>query len=115
MVYTDASSTGYAGYVAEHGGHIAHGQWSESEKEKSSTWRELAAVDRVLKSICRLLEGSRVKWFTDNNMVRIISVGSRVSELQVLALSIFRSTMEKGLSIELEWVPREDNHHWQII
>lgn len=38
--------------------------------------RELAAVARALEAV------SRVKWFTDNqNVVRIIKVGSRVDEL----------------------------------
>ena len=31
LVYSDASSTGYGGYVIEHGPQIAHGQWSPEE------------------------------------------------------------------------------------
>ena len=45
VVLTDASVTGVAGYTVEHGCHIAHGQWKEDERAKSSTWREMAAVD----------------------------------------------------------------------
>ena len=83
VVYSDASGTGYAGYTVEHGCHVAHGQWTECEKGKSSTWRELAAVARVLEAVSGLLCNCRVKWFTDNqNVVRIIKVGSRVNELQ---------------------------------
>ena len=55
VVYSDASSTGYGGYLVEHGNHVAHGQWNEQEKGKSSTWRELAAVDRVLRAVSGLL------------------------------------------------------------
>ena len=51
VVFTDASATGFAGYTVEHGCHIAHGQWKEEERAKSSTWREMAAVDRVLKAL----------------------------------------------------------------
>ena len=66
VVYSDASSTGYGGYLVEHGNHVAHGQWNEQEKGKSSTWRELAAVDRVLRAVSGLLKGtagSSIKYF----------------------------------------------------
>ena len=51
IFYSDASCTGYAGYLVEHGSHVAHGQWNVQEMGKSSTWRELAEVDRVLKAV----------------------------------------------------------------
>ena len=44
VVYSDASETGYGGYVVEHGSCVSYGQWTESEAQQSSTWRELAAV-----------------------------------------------------------------------
>ena len=47
IFYSDVSCTGYAGYLVEHGSHVAHGQWNMQENGKSSTWRELAEVDRV--------------------------------------------------------------------
>ena len=50
VVYSDASGTGYAGYTVQHGCHIAHGHWTVCERAKSSTWRELAAVARVLEA-----------------------------------------------------------------
>ena len=98
---------GYGGYVVEHGCHIAHGQWNECEKGKSSTWRKLAAVARVLESIAA---NHRVRWFTDNqNVAHIISVGSRIPELQVLAVKIFYLVLQYQISIEPEWIPRECN------
>ena len=110
VVYSDASGTGFAGYTVEHGCHIAHGHWNEVEQAKSSTWRELAAVARTLESVSILLCNSRVKWFTDNqNVVRIIKVGSRLPELQVLALSIFRTAFANNIYLEPEWLPREEN------
>ena len=48
VAVSDASSTGYGGYVLELGPHVAHGEWSESEASQSSTWRELKAVYQVL-------------------------------------------------------------------
>ena len=44
VVYSDASDTGYCGYVVEHKPCVAHGQWSTTEAKQSSTWRELTAV-----------------------------------------------------------------------
>ena len=68
VVYSDASGTGFASYTVKHGCHLAHGQWNEVERSKSSTWRELAAVARTLESVSGVLCNSRVKWFTDNQM-----------------------------------------------
>ena len=110
VVYSDASSTGFAGYTVEHGTHVAHGQWTETERNKSSTWRELSAVARVLEAVSSKLSNHRVRWFTDNqNVVRIIRVGSRVSELQEEALRIFKTMLYNNICIEPEWIPREQN------
>lgn len=51
IVYSDASSTGYGGYIVENPDSIAHGMWSDSEKLLSSTWKELTAVKKVLFSL----------------------------------------------------------------
>ena len=60
VVYSDASSTGYGGYVVEHGNKVANGQWSPSEVVQSSTWRELKAVRMVLESFQSKLKNERV-------------------------------------------------------
>ena len=69
VVYTDASESGYGGYIVEHGCHVAMGQWSEEDEVKSSTWRELMAVLLVLESFSTKLRNQRVRWFTDNQNV----------------------------------------------
>jgi len=66
VVYSDASCTGYGGYMVEHGNNVANGQWSSSEVNQSSTWRELRAVRLVLESFQSKLKNERVHWFTDN-------------------------------------------------
>ena len=38
VVFSDASDTGYGGYVVEHGPYTAVGQWSDTEARQSSTW-----------------------------------------------------------------------------
>ena len=48
VVYSDASNTGYGGYMVEHSCHIAQGLWLPQEAKLSSTWRELWAVFKVL-------------------------------------------------------------------
>ena len=51
-----------------------------------------------------------MKWFSDNqNVVHIIKVGSRVNELQQLALDIFKCILNNNIRLEPEWVPREEN------
>ena len=76
VVYSDASDTGFGGYVVEHGCCIAHGQWTSDEALKSSTWCELSAVYLVLASVATKLANIRVRWFTDNqNVVEILHVG----------------------------------------
>ena len=90
LVYSDASDTGYGGYTVEHGCHIAHGQWLPHESTRSSTWRELKAVHRVMESLADKLQNQRIRWFSDNqNVVRILSVRSRNPVLQNEALAIF--------------------------
>eukprot|EP00731_Ephydatia_muelleri_P022428 Em0015g11a len=110
VVYSDASDTGYGGYTVEHGMHVAHGNWLPEEAVKSSTWRELVAVSRVLDSIAPKLRNVRVRWFSDNqNVVRIIQVGSRKAHLQEQAMRVFETCIAYQNRLEPEWLPREEN------
>ena len=90
IAYSDASDTGYGGYTVEHGMHVAQGNWLGHEAKQSSTWRELVAVCRVLQAIASKLVNMRVRWFTDNqNVVRILRVGSAKPHLQSEAVAVF--------------------------
>ena len=110
IVYSDASSTGYGGYSVELGPELAQGQWSVHEMSLSSTWRELKAVDNVLRSFASKLSGHVVKWFSDNQaVVRIVQVGSRKQHLQEGALSIFEQCFQHDIKLEMEWIPRSAN------
>ena len=52
----------------------------------------------------------RIRWFTDNqNVVRIIQVGSGKENLQAEALRIFELTVRYSIRLEPEWIPREQN------
>ncbi|KAL9963329.1 hypothetical protein ACROYT_G032521 [Oculina patagonica] len=111
VAYSDASDTGYGGYIVELGPQVAaQGVWSADLAKESSTMREIVAVRKVLHSFAPKLAGLCVKWHTDNqNVARIIDVGSRKSSLQVEAKRIFEICVLNGISIEPEWVPRSSN------
>ena len=110
IVYSDASSTGYAGFEISTINGISHGLWTQEEALKSSTWRELVAVHRILLSLKHILANQRIKWFTDNQGVKsIITKGSMKTELQDIAYSIFRMCLSQSISLEIEWIPRSEN------
>ena len=80
VVYSDASDTGYGGYVVEHGPCVVHGQWAAEKATQSSTWPELTTVLRVLEAVAGKLSSMRVSWFSDNqNVVRIFTLVVRRS------------------------------------
>ena len=84
--------------------------WSPAERTKSSTWRELKNVELALNSFAPSLHGTQIAWFTDNaNVVSIVHSGSKVPEIQDLALRIFHVCVSFGISIELKWIPRSSN------
>ena len=96
--------------------HIANGVWLPDEAKQSSTWRELVAVKRVLQAVANRLNGSRIRWFTDNqNVVRILTVGSGKCCLQDVALQIFALCMSCAIHIEPEWISRiVDYDDWYV-
>ena len=110
VVYSDASDTGFGGYFVQCGQDLVSGTWSDEEMRTSSTLREILAVKFVLLSLLDQLSGLTVKWFTDNqNVPRIVSSGSSKGHLQSEALSIFNICCSRGISIEMEWIPRTQN------
>ena len=110
VVYTDASESGYGGYIVEHGCHVATGQWSEEDKVKSSTWLELMAVLLVLECLSTKLKNQRIRWFTNNqNVVRILQVGSKSYHVQEIAVRAPSLMIRHQIRIEPEWIPREEN------
>ena len=59
--------------------------WSRSEQLKSSTWREVEAVRRVMLFNAGLIEREKFKIYSDNKNVRsILMKGSKKPDLQSL-------------------------------
>ena len=110
VAYSDTSGTGCGGYVVELGPEVSHGQWSVDQATCSSTWRELRAVDHVLRSFAPKLKGHTVKWLSDNqNVVQIIQYGSKKPHLQDGAMSIFETCFQHSIKLVMNWVPRSEN------
>ena len=110
FIYSDASDHACSSFIdGEH--MIFHQNWSFVESLKSSTWRELKTVDLALSAFAPSLQGNKVAWFTDNTSVAsIVHNGSKVMELQALALSIFQVCASSGISLETKWIPRDLNY-----
>ena len=105
VIFSDASSTGYGSYLVKVAQYQASGVWTLQERLQSSTFRELQAVINTLKTlICAK------KTFPDNqNVVRILTVGSRSSTLQNLAVEFFQLALCHNISFQAQWIPRSEN------
>lgn len=109
MLFSDASSTGCGAFI-QGSSLVCHRNWSTEESQKSSTWRELFAIKFALNAFDSLLVGQRVRCFTDNqNVVRIVQVGSMVKELHDIALDVFLLTSQRNIQLDVNWLPREQN------
>ncbi|KAK3093403.1 hypothetical protein FSP39_015112 [Pinctada imbricata] len=112
--YSDASSFAAGGYIVHSTINFAqewcHKTWTNEEREKSSTWREMRACWFALASYSKFLKGKQVKWFSDNkNLVSIIEKGSKKLDLQTIALDIYQLQVLFDIKLEVEWIPREEN------
>lgn len=110
IVYTDASGFACAGFTVQSKRHVVHKMWTPDEATQSSTYRELKAVLITLMSLCEDFSHRLIKIYTDNqNVIRIVDAGSMKPELQEMSLKIFNFCIKHGISLEVEWVPRELN------
>ena len=64
----------------------------------------------VLESLIPKLKNERIRWFSDNqNVVRILDIGSKNSSLQEEALAVFYMAACNFICIEPEWIPHKHN------
>jgi len=111
VIYSDASNSGYGGYILQRLGNIvSKGNFTEKQREKSSTYRELLAVRNILESFKEILANEAVIWHSDNyNVSRIIEVGSSKTDLQNLSIKIFETCVRNNIILQPSWIPREFN------
>ncbi|VDI71134.1 Hypothetical predicted protein [Mytilus galloprovincialis] len=110
IIQSDASGIGFGGYAVSISDTEVMGSWNSVESLKSSTWRELEAVYRVLLSLLVTLQGETIKWYTDNqNIVYIIKQGSKKGDLQLIAFKIANVCKLNNIVLLPQWVPREEN------
>ena len=88
--YSVASATGCGSVITLNKDCVCHELWEPTERSKSTTWREPAAIDFSLESFAAILEGSLVEWFTNSQTAaRNIEVGSMKLDLHRLAIKFF--------------------------
>ena len=105
ITYSDASGQGWGGFAVQLSDKVARGSWSREESEKSSMFREVTAIRRVLESFADEVRGKDVLHRTDNRNAEIVlSVGSRIKELHMEAVAVYRLCQELGMHLTVEWV-----------
>jgi len=110
ITYSDASSSGWAGYAVQLGNFIAKGAWGTEDAQQSSTFRELKAVRLVLETFARHLQNKECKHRSDNqSTISIMAVGSNKECLQKEATMIYAICRQHGIRLFPEWVPRNLN------
>ena len=109
VIASDASNSG-CGSLLNNEDTKALRLFSDEEKGKHSTYRELVAVWHALESFLSKISFSKVKMLVDNqSAARIIDVGSMKPDIHKIAMDIFFLCIENGITLEVEWIPREMN------
>jgi ribonuclease HI len=126
-MYSDASDTGWGGWVRGTPAQ-ARGYFMPEERVQSSTWRELKGVLELLRSVPDIIRGKEVTLYTDNQGVeRIMQKGASNSQAcHDLVVEIFWVCVGLGITLRCHWVPRaknrladylskiEDKNDWQL-
>jgi hypothetical protein len=88
-ISTDASLTGYGGFVE--GGRIVAGKWKEIEQKKQINFLELKGVKYLLEQIVELIKGKYIKISIDNTVAsNYMKKGyGKIEELNTLANKIW--------------------------
>ena len=107
LIFSDASHIGCGAWTAECGGMQFQHIWSEEDRGKSSTWRELKAVALAIRAFAPKLKGHTIKVFTDNTGVEVIlRKGSMKFDLQCLSLDIAKLCLDLHTCLQVQWIPR---------
>lgn len=113
-VETDASANALGVVVREREGEEPVARTSRnlspSEREESSTLRELRAVEFAVTTFEREWKGLNVLFFGDNqSTMSILKKGSMKEELHEIAMRVERARVRMGARFKFHWIPREMN------
>ena len=107
--YSDASNVACGAFVVGTN-EVSHRMWTACEAVKSSTWRELKAIQFPFSALKDSVRGKCVKWHSDSQgAVRVVEIGSPSAELHSIALDIFYFCRTYNITLIPQWVPRELN------
>ena len=116
FLYSDASATGSGAIIDFNNDFVCHKMWTENDSVQNSTCRELSVIEVSLQSFASVLEGSHVKWFTDNQAAnKIVEVGSMKLGLHKMARRLFDICIRSGIYLEVQWIPRTSNQQTDYI
>ena len=114
--FSDASDSGYGAYVVSPSIISNHGRWAAPERQRSSTWRELTAVQRALADFRQQLSGCVLRWHCDNAAaVRILDFGSSKPHLQQIAYRIDQVCWCYNIRLFPVWIPRGQNRQADVL
>ena len=107
--YSDASNVACGAFVVGTN-EVSHRMWTACEAVKSSTWRELKAIQFALSAFKDSVRDKCIKWHSDSQgAVRVVEIGSPSAELHSIALDIFYFCRTYNITLIPQWVPRELN------
>jgi ribonuclease HI len=108
-ICSDASVTA-CGAIILGTDHMAHRMLTNAERETSSTYRELLAIQLAVQAFEPLLTDCKVKLLTDSQAaMKIAQVGSMKLEYHALAISIFSKCFRARIQLDLQWIPQTFN------
>jgi hypothetical protein len=86
------------------------GNWSIVKTMRSSTWRDLEAVNRMVNNSIDKIKGKCISIHTDNkNVDTIIGIGRGRHTLQDINIEIHNTCEENNVHLSSKWIPRENN------
>ena len=109
-IHSDASGYAIAAILDFKTPHICNRMLTEIEKESSSTFRELLAIQHTVEVFAPSLKHQDVLLCSDSSSAVSISEKSITKhQLQNIALGVFSSCIENQIRLKIQWLPREQN------
>ncbi len=107
---SDTNDIGWGGHTMQGMVGHAHEYFSQEESAESSTFRELLGVFMCLHAMISLCQGKFVGFqVVAQNLLGILNRGSPRLKLNALARELFWFRLEHPITLNVEWVPREEN------